>query len=546
MWQPLWSQPPSPTQLATASASRGLCCELLPCLAVLRPEAVRPPRRWPGHSCQLAAARSPGPGQGSRQRRQRACDGALARYTARAAAAGSRPHDPASAAVVVIGGGAAGLFAACTAGRRGRRVIVLERNSDIGKKIKISGGGRCNFTNISPDLLAGYHSSGRAPGRDAAFREAVLERYRPEEFIALVEAHGICYHEKKLGQLFCDGSAQQIVEMLRSECQAVGVDIHTGCTVRDVLPAEVAEEASTPGRPRFFIDYDRSTPIPSAAALQISPRSDGRGETCGDVPVHRLPADAVIVASGGLSWAKTCGSTDLSHRLAERFGLPLRAVRPGLVPLVFHPAEEWLRTELTAVAMEVRASVPGGPSFLERLLITHRGMSGPVMLQISSYWDYVRQEPITFDLVPTYSEPQLVGWLRRYQADNPRLEARVALRKLLPNKRFADAFWAGAAAPLCGVGADALLSDIEPKQPMRRVAELLKKWEVRFSGTEGYPKAEVTCGGLSTDALSPETMEVRDRPGLFFAGEAVDVTGWLGGYNFQWAWASAHAAGLAC
>lgn len=410
-------------------------------------------------------------------------------------------------------------------------MTVLEKNRELGKKIRISGGGRCNFTNISDALRHAYHSStpsssSRAPAEDAEpgspdnFFQKAFQKYPPEKFIALVESHGIKYHEKKLGQLFCNRSANSIVDMLQEECLAAGV--------RLVTEAEVTCLQSSAGAERFCVLYR----MPGDAA-----------------PIEaEMAAEAVIVASGGLSFARTCGSTDLAHVVAEDMGLEVTGVRPGLVPLVI--GTEWTRS-LTGVSMEVRASI-GDMSFVERILFTHRGVSGPAVLQASSFWGegaFGEGEPLVLDLLPAMEEEAALNWLSRKAAgDSARRRRPVPaceeLAKRLP-RRFAEGFWSHEVGPRLKIRPQAALKDLRPEQ-LRSLVRLLKHWEVPVAGTEGYLKAEVTCGGVSTDELSDETMECKKHPGLYFIGEAVDVTGWLGGYNFQWAWASGFAAGSVC
>jgi hypothetical protein len=373
---------------------------------------------------------------------------------------------------IIIGGGAAGLFCALTAGRNGRRVLVLEHNERVGEKIKISGGGRCNFTNIhaGPE---NYLSEN--PG----FCRSALARFSPGEFLALVDKHGIAYHEKKLGQQFCDRSSQEIISMLLSECEATRVEIRTGCRIGEV-------------REGFFVQTSR-----------------------GDVE-----SDALVIATGGLSFAKL-GATDFGYRVARQFGVRVTELRPGLVPLTLPD----LRTfgPVSGASLPVRVK-NAGQSFEESLLVTHRGFSGPAILQISSYWK--SGEAPVFDLLPGITTGFRHGGT----------SAPAHFSEFWP-RRFADA-WCSLHTPQKPLNH---WSDRE----RRDVLGLAHNWPVAFSGTEGYAKAEVTLGGVSTSALSSKTMESRSVRGLFFIGEVVDVTGWLGGYNFQWAWASAHAAGQA-
>ena len=379
---------------------------------------------------------------------------------------------------VVLGAGAAGLMCAFTAGRRGRRVLVLEHGPQAGAKILISGGGRCNFTN-----------TGTVPERffsaNPHFCKSALSRYSAADFLALVDKHRIAWHEKTIGQLFCDGSAKQIVAMLLDECAAARVEIRLGARVQDVT------------------------------------RSDGfRVETShGDIM-----AETVVLATGGLSIPKM-GATGLSHDVARRFGLRLTDIRPGLVPLTL-PPDLLARTQpMSGVSLPVVAGV-GRKSFREAMLFTHRGLSGPAILQISSVWR--NGGMVTIDLLPDLPPDFLIARKRA----RPKAGVRALLHEVMP-QRAADLF-----APE-GIAADT------PDKTLIALGASLKAWTVTPVGTEGYAKAEVTLGGIDTDALSSRTMESKSVPGLFAIGEAVDVTGWLGGYNFQWAWASGHSAGLA-
>ncbi len=388
--------------------------------------------------------------------------------------------------VIVIGAGAAGLMCAIEAGRRGRRVLLLERNDRVGRKILISGGGRCNFTNL-------YASPEHFISDNPNFCRSALASYTPDDFIALVEQHGIAYHEKKLGQLFCDGNARQIVDMLLSECADAGVEIRTDCEVWDVQRRESDEDSTR----RFELET-----------------------SLGD-----FDCDSLVVACGGLSIPKI-GATDLALRLAEQFGVALRPTRPGLVPLTLDGDDLAFAAALSGVSLDVVVTA-GGQSFRENLLFTHRGLSGPSVLQASSYWR--EGEPIEIDLLP--DEPA-VEFLEAHEED-PRSLITI-LGERWP-RRFAQA-WCIRYAPTGPVGAMTNRQRIE-------LAQRLNAWRLWPNGTEGYVKAEVTLGGVDTRELSSRTMEARRVPGLYFVGECVDVTGWLGGYNFQWAWASGYAAG---
>jgi predicted Rossmann fold flavoprotein len=386
-----------------------------------------------------------------------------------------------TADVIVVGAGAAGLFCAAEAARRGRRVVVLEHNQRPGRKIRISGGGRCNFTNVH-STPANFISA------NPHFAKSALARYTPADFVRLVERHRIRYHEKKLGQLFCDGSAQQITDMLLEECRRAGASVVCDCTV-----SSVSREES------FTLRTNRGDFVSSS----------------------------LVVATGGLSIAPL-GATDFGYRIARQFGLRLRATRPGLVPLTLRAAEAETFGSLSGVSVDAVASC-GGAEFRENVLVTHRGLSGPAILQVSSYWS--PGEEIALDLVPG---EDAAAWLASNRSREVTLSNLLAER--LP-RRFAHAWCElhGLVRPLRQYAAEEL----------RRAAALLAEWRLRPAGTEGYAKAEVTLGGVDTDELSSQTMEARKVPGLYFIGEVVDVTGHLGGHNFQWAWASGFAAGQA-
>ncbi len=386
--------------------------------------------------------------------------------------------------VAILGAGAAGLFCAMRAGQRGRRVLLLEHGSEPGKKILISGGGRCNFTNLhaSPDqfLSANPH-----------FCKSALARYTPADFITLVDKHGIAHHEKTLGQLFCDGSARSIVAMLLAECAAAGVDLRLAHTISEVTRAD-----------QFRIVTDR-------------------GE---------FTAQSVVLATGGLSIPKM-GATGFAHRIARQFGLALTETRPALVPLTFRPQDLAMMQPLSGVALDVIARCGRG-TFREAMLFTHRGLSGPAILQISSTWR--EEEEIVLDLLP---DQDAMAILREGKRARPKAMPKTILAGVLP-QRLADHM---AQAHLPGHPTIGAVSD----QDLSRLAANLKAWTLRPTGTEGYGKAEVTLGGIDTAGLSSRTMGADAVPGLFAIGEAVDVTGWLGGYNFQWAWSSGWVAGEA-
>jgi len=384
--------------------------------------------------------------------------------------------------VAVLGAGAAGMMCAVEAGKRGRRVAVLEHAERAGKKILISGGGRCNFTNI-------YCQSENFLSTNPHFAKSALARYMPADFIALVEKHRIPYHEKTLGQLFCDRSANEITHMLQEECQAAGVTIFLNAGIRDVQRTD-----------EFVIRVD----------------------------ADEFRAPALVVATGGLSIPKM-GATSFGYDLARRFGLKIQKARPALVPLVFGSADRDQYCDLAGVSAEVVAGF-GEQRFRESMLITHRGLSGPAILQISSYWK--QGKPLRIDLAPGRD---VTGVLRDGKMRNISA-ARAAFQGVLP-KRFATR-WLELHAP-----AAKGTKDTWSKQELDELERRVHEWLVVPADTEGYGKAEVTAGGVDTDELSSKTMESSKLRGLFFIGEVVDVTGHLGGFNFQWAWASGAAAG---
>ncbi|MGC2518919.1 MAG: NAD(P)/FAD-dependent oxidoreductase [Burkholderiales bacterium] len=407
--------------------------------------------------------------------------------------------------LIVLGAGAAGMMCAAVAGQRGRRVLLVEHATRLAEKIRISGGGRCNFTNLHcrPDAFL---------SRNPQFCRSALSRYTPRDFIALVERHGIRYHEKTLGQLFCDDSAEQIIDMLKRECDAAGV--------RWAMPAHVER-------------VERTARIEGVDAPGFEVATS-RG---------RFRSAALAVATGGLSIPRI-GATPLGYRIAEQFGLPVVPPRPALVPLAAAP--EWLAQfgALSGASFDAITSCADAPrdpemprdarwpSFRESALITHRGLSGPAILQISSYWQFAGgRGAIEIDLLPGRD---VLAWLAPHRHD--RQTPGTLLADFLP-RRFARSFAQahGWTQPLAQL----------PNATIETILQTLKHWRIRPSGTLGFDKAEVTLGGVDTDALSQQTMAARAVPGLYFIGEVVDVTGWLGGYNFQWAWASGHAAGMA-
>ena len=377
---------------------------------------------------------------------------------------------------VVLGAGAAGLFCAIEAGKRGRHVAVLERSDRAGKKILISGGGRCNFTNL-------YCQPENFISANPHFAKSALARYTPADFIALVEKHRIPYHEKTLGQLFCDRSAHDVTDMLEAECQAAGVQVFLKSVIREV-----------------------------ARTTEFVVRTDA-GE---------FHAPALVVATGGLSIPKM-GATAFGYDLARQFALKIREPRPALVPLVLEERDRNQYCDLTGVSTEVIVAADH-QSFREKMLITHRGLSGPAILQISSYWR--EGKAIRIDLAP---DCDVTAAIRESKVRNL-AAVRSAFQGILP-KRFATR-WLDTHAPSAWTN-----------QALALLERQVHEWILEPAGTEGYEKAEVTVGGVDTDELSSRTMESRKVPGLFFIGEVVDVTGHLGGFNFQWAWASGAAAG---
>ncbi len=398
---------------------------------------------------------------------------------------------------IIIGAGAAGLFCAAQAGQRGLSVLLIDHAEKVAEKIRISGGGRCNFTNRDLDPSAPHkHFVGQNP----QFCRSALSRYTPQDFIALVDKHGIPHHEKHKGQLFADRSAEDLIAMLLAECADGGVTHWQPCGVK-----KIATEALDDGQHGYRVETDRG-------------------------PVQ---APSLVIATGGLSIPKI-GATDFGYRVARQFDIPLVEQRPGLVPLTFDGAAWAPYAQLAGLALPVRiatGSKKARMAFDEDLLFTHRGLSGPAVLQISSYWQ--EGTPLAIDLAPTVDLPAALA------------QAKARSRKLIANElatlvpsRLADA-WAQRETdwqrPIAEASDKALV----------RLAEQLARWELTPTGTEGYKKAEVTLGGVDTRALSQQTLECKAQPGLYFIGEVVDVTGWLGGYNFQWAWASAHACAQA-
>jgi len=383
--------------------------------------------------------------------------------------------------VVIIGAGAAGLMCAIEAGRRGRRVLLLDHAEKPGAKILISGGGRCNFTNLEADRPERYLSA------NPHFCKSALSRYTPRDFIAMVERHRIAYHEKTLGQLFCDGSAREILAMLLAECRAAHVDRRGGHRTTEIARTD-----------RFRVESSRAV----------------------------FDAPALVIATGGLSIPKI-GATGFAYEVARRFGLAIIEPRPGLVGLRVEDETLSLCHALTGVSVDAIVSC-GRVTFRENILFTHRGLSGPAILQISSYWK--DGETLSIDLVPTIDAE---SFLRDRRRTRPKAELKTILAEILPS-RLAEAI----------AVREGQMANL-PDRILVAMAQRLKRWQVRPTDSEGWAKAEVTVGGIDTAALSSRTMEARAVPGLYIIGEAVDVTGWLGGYNFQWAWSSGWCAGQA-
>ena len=386
--------------------------------------------------------------------------------------------------VIILGAGAAGLMAAIEAGRRGRSVLVLEKSVKPAEKIRISGGGRCNFTNLRC-APANFLSE------NPRFCISALKRYTPRDFLARVEAAGIAWHEKTLGQLFCDGSAQQIIDLLLADCAAAGVDLQT-----------------------------------ESEALRVEKPGEGFHLTTNH---GEITCASLVVATGGPSIPRM-GATGYAYELARQFGLAVVPPRPALVPFTFDPLVLEKLKPLSGVSTDAVVAC-GKTRFREALLFTHRGLSGPAVLQVSSYWR--PGDEITVNLLPDRDafEP-----LRSARSAQPRTELHNLLADLLPRRL---------AAMLCAeAGFDGRLADLSDKR-LQAMADLLNRWRLKPGGTEGYRTAEVTAGGVDTTQISSKTFQANKVPGLYFIGECLDITGWLGGYNFQWAWASGHAAGQA-
>ena len=389
--------------------------------------------------------------------------------------------------VIILGAGAAGLMAGIEAGKRGRKVLVLDHAQSPGEKIRISGGGRCNFTNVNATVKAGRD---RFISNNPRYAYSALSRYTPEHFIALVDTHAIPFHEKTLGQLFCDGSSQQIINLLVSELRKA----------RGTLLLETRVESVSHADGSFTVM----------------------------TPEETLIGQSLIVATGGKSIPKM-GATGLAYQLAGQFGLAVTETRPALVPLTFEPRILERLAPLSGIAVDPTRISVHKRSFEEAMLFTHRGLSGPAILQISSYWR--EGDAIVIDLFPTGN---LGDILRRARADTPKLQLQTILSQHLA-KRLAQMLAEE-------IGITTMMGDMSDKS-FQRIEDSLRRWTIKPTGSEGYRTAEVTLGGIDTDGLDSTTMAARNLPNLYFVGEAVDVTGWLGGYNFQWAWSSGWAAG---
>ncbi len=380
---------------------------------------------------------------------------------------------------IIIGAGAAGLMCAVEAGKRNRSVLLIDHSASIAKKLAISGGGRCNFTNR-------FISSENFISGDPRFCETAIEGFTPDDFISLLKKHRIKFHEKSLGQLFCDGGSAQIISMLAVECRRANIEFALNCDILEVSKNE-----------RFEVATSR----------------------------ENFAANSLVVATGGLSFPKT-GASDLGHRIAKRFGIGVTPTKPALVPLLFGAGDRAIFAGLSGVSLPAVVSF-GEQRFQDNILFTHKGLSGPAALQISSYWE--KGAPISIDFLP---EIDLLGLFTKNQSR--KIELKNFLATLMP-KSLAEA--------LCrGFFESRRLTQYPPRE-FRRISEKLHSFELLPYGTEGFARAEVTLGGVDTAELSPKTMESKRVKGLYFVGEVVDVTGWLGGYNLQWAWSSGATAG---
>jgi predicted Rossmann fold flavoprotein len=394
--------------------------------------------------------------------------------------------------VIIIGAGAAGMMCAAVAGQRGRRVLLIDHAKQIGERIRISGGGRCNFTNkdVGPENFL---------SQNPRFCHSALAQFSPQDFIKLVTRHGIRFHEKSLGQLFCDDSAQDIIRLLKSECDKAGVTWAQPCDVKHIAGRHH-------GTVRFSVQTTQGT----------------------------FDSESLVIATGGLA-APALGASPFGYQVAEQFGLPVVPPRPALVPLALAPQDLHTFKPLAGISFDTVASCKGNPAtFRGQTLITHRGLSGPAILQISSYWQMqgygnAKKQPICLNVLP---DQDVAAWLAQYRRSSIPLASLLA--EELPH-RFAQGWCVLNAA-------NRPLAELSNKS-IEQVVERIQRWQLMPSGTLGFVKAEVTLGGVDSRALSSKTMEATDVPGLYFVGEVVDVTGWLGGYNFQWAWSSGWVAG---
>jgi len=381
--------------------------------------------------------------------------------------------------VVIVGGGAAGLMCALESAKRGRSVLLLEHNDKIGEKIRISGGGRCNFTNLRAEA-ANYISN------NPHFCKSALARYPSSSFIALVEKHGIQYHEKKLGQLFCDGSSQQIIDMLLKECKTFGVEIRTNVKVSNIRKGD-----------KFAVDTS----------------------------FDEIETKSLVIASGGLSIAKL-GASPFGYRSAEQFGIKVIDPKPGLVPLTFNSSLQSAFATLSGISLDAEVTI-NGTAFRDSVLFTHHGISGPAILQCSSFWS--KGDSISLNLLPDRDATEFLRGARESGRSTSTILEKVMPKRFV-KKWFESQGWA-------------FLKGQRSEKQLQEIGTQLNGWRIVPAGTEGFEKAEVTVGGIDTDELSSKTMEAKKVPGLYFIGEVVDVTGWLGGYNFQWAWSSGWVAG---
>lgn len=417
--------------------------------------------------------------------------------------------------VIIIGAGAAGMMCALTAAQRGLSILLLDHSERLAEKIRISGGGRCNFTNLNtrPENYLSHNPH---------FCRSALARFTPQHFIELLQKYGITYHEKKLGQLFCDDGSEVIIAMLKRECDIAGVNWFIPCEVHKVENhSSHPQQARTPKESHsLFCDSDEKL-------------TEGQGKMgfatrfIVSTSLGIFHARSLVISTGGLSIPKI-GATPFGYKIAHQFSIPVTKLKPGLVPLSFHP-EEWVPySELSGISIDAVVGC-GKYSFRENLLFTHRGLSGPAILQISSYWD--RGKPLTINLLPDHDINDLFA-----QHCCSRMLLSNFLAQYLP-KRFAEVW--------CGQMTENNPLNQYSDKALAVFAAKLHAWQITPTGTLGYGKAEVTCGGVDTNALSSKTMQAKDVPGLYFIGEVVDVTGQLGGYNLQWAWASGYAAGQA-